>query len=83
MCAGQCGQFFERSIMFAQNRSRPVQQTLARFGQQYFPRCAHEQARSGLCFQLPDLHADGRLGNVDALSASRKRAAFRDRYEGP
>src|SRR5258708_3631603 len=81
MRAGERRELFEGRVMLPQNRVRALEQFLTRLRQDHTARCPYEKLGSRLSLQLPDLHADGRLGDVDPGCPGRESATFRDRYE--
>jgi hypothetical protein len=81
-CACQLGNLIERRIMIPQNLARALEQMLARFGQHYPPRRAHEEFCSQFILQLPDLHANRGLSYVYALRGGSERAQFGNREKG-
>ncbi len=64
--------------MLAQNRVRAIEQFLTRLCQDHTARRPDEKLGSRLSLQLPDLHADGRLGDVDPCCPGRESATFRN-----
>jgi hypothetical protein len=62
--------------VISQNVPRALQQLLAGFGQRHAPRRPHEEFDAQLIFQLPNLHADGRLRNVNSLGGSSEGAGL-------
>jgi hypothetical protein len=67
--------------MIAQDVPRTLQQLLARFGQDNSPWRSHEKFDTQLVFQLPDLHADGRLRNVNTLSGGGEGPGLGNRHK--
>ncbi len=81
MCASQCGHFFKRRIVLAKNHISSLEQALARFRQNHSPRRPHKKLDLCFVFQLSNLHADGRLRDMDAHGAGGKGPAFGDGYK--
>jgi hypothetical protein len=80
--AGQFGYLIKRGIMFAKNVACASQKLFARFRQDHVTWRTHKHLRPNLSLQLPDLHANRRLGHVYSQSSGSKRARFSDRDEG-
>jgi hypothetical protein len=67
--------------VLAQDALRPFEQDFARVRQDAAARRADEQRRADLLFELPYLHADRGLCDVDALGRGRERVRLRDGRE--
>ena len=72
----------QRRIVLSQDSLSALEQLLSRFGENHSARRTHEESHAGLSFQLSNLHADRRLGYMNAPSGSGERAGFRDGHKG-
>ena len=66
---------------FRKDPSRAFQEQLARIGGKYAAGVAHQQVDAELAFELADLHAKGRLRNVQHFGRGRDVAGFDDLHE--
>ena len=71
LSAGERGHLLQRGIVLAQDGLRAIEQLLAGFSQDHFARRADEKPRARFAFQLTNLHADRRLGDVHAFAPRR------------
>jgi hypothetical protein len=69
--------------VLAQDAARPLQQALARLRQHAPAGRADEERHPDLQFELPDLHADRRLRDVDAPGGGGEGVGLGDGRERP
>ena len=66
-------------VVLAQYLSRTVQQVFARLGQDHAPRRPNEELRVRLILELANLHADGRLRNMNSKGGGSEGAGLGNR----